>query len=115
MLRHVTGSEGVRIACEVSGEGPPLVLVHGAGSARWTFDLLRPLLEARFTVVAVNRRGRGESGDGEGYRLQSEFEDVAAVVQAARSRAGSGSSCSATRSAGWSRPGRRRWPASSGR
>jgi pimeloyl-ACP methyl ester carboxylesterase len=88
VLRHVTGSEGVRIACEVSGEGPPLVLVHGAGSARWTFDLLRPLLEARFTVVAVDRRGRGESGDGEGYRLQSEFEDVAAVVQAARERGG---------------------------
>ena len=84
MLRHVTGAGGVRIACEVSGEGPPLVCVHGAGSARWGFDLLRPLLEPRFTVVAVDRRGRGDSEDGDGYRLESEFEDVAAVVEAMR-------------------------------
>lgn len=87
MLRHVTGSGGVRIACEQSGEGPAVVLVHGAGSARWSFGLLRPHLERRFTVIAVDRRGRGDSGDcegdgdGDGYELESEFEDVAAVVR----------------------------------
>jgi pimeloyl-ACP methyl ester carboxylesterase len=88
VLRHVTGSGGVRIACEVSGEGPPLVMVHGAGSARWSFDLLRPLLEPRFTVVALDRRGRGESGDSDGYGLESEFEDVAAVVRTVREERG---------------------------
>ena len=81
MLRHVTSAGGVRIACETSGEGPPVVLVHGAGSARWSFDLLRPQLERTFTVIAIDRRGRGDSGDGEGYELEREFEDVAAVVQ----------------------------------
>ncbi len=81
MLRHVTSAGGVRIACETSGEGPPVVLVHGAGSARWSFDLLRPHLERGFTVIAIDRRGRGDSGDGEGYQLEREFEDVAAVVQ----------------------------------
>lgn len=84
MLRHVTAPSGVRLACEVSGEGPPLVLVHGAGSARWGFDLLRPLLEESFTVIAVDRRGRGGSADGRRYELEREFEDVAAVVRAAR-------------------------------
>ena len=87
MLRHVTAPDGVQIACEVSGRGPTLVLVHGAGSARWSFDLLRPLLEPRFTVVAVDRRGRGDSGDGRSYRLESEFEDVAAVVGSVRDEA----------------------------
>jgi pimeloyl-ACP methyl ester carboxylesterase len=83
VLRHVTAPDGVRIACEVSGEGPPLVLVHGAGSARWSFDEVRPPLEPRFTVIAIDRRGRGDStdGDGDGYALESEVEDVAAVVR----------------------------------
>ena len=88
MLRRVTAPDGVQIAYEVSGHGPPLVLVHGAGSARWSFDLLRPLLEPRFTVAAVDRRGRGDSDDDRsGYRLESEFEDVAAVLRAVRDEA----------------------------
>jgi pimeloyl-ACP methyl ester carboxylesterase len=81
MLRHVTSPSGVSVACEVSGEGPPLVLVHGAGSARWSFDLVRPELESHFTVIAVDRRGRGDSSDGQGYEVEREFEDVAAVVR----------------------------------
>ena len=83
MLRHVTAPDGVRLAAEVDGDGPALVMVHGAGSARWGFDLVRPLLEPRFTVWAVDRRGRGDSADGEGYALEREFEDVAAIVREA--------------------------------
>ena len=81
MIRHVEAPDGVPIACELSGEGPPLVLVHGAGSARWSFEAVRPHLDGRFTVVAIDRRGRGDSGDGDGYSLNREFEDVAAVVR----------------------------------
>jgi pimeloyl-ACP methyl ester carboxylesterase len=81
VLRHVDAPDGVSLACEVSGEGQPLVLVHGAGSARWSFDAVRPHLEARFTVIALDRRGRGDSTDGGEYALEREFEDVAAVVR----------------------------------
>ncbi|HEX6654055.1 MAG TPA: alpha/beta hydrolase [Thermoleophilaceae bacterium] len=81
MLRHVTAPDGVRIACEVSGSGPPLVAVHGAGSARWSFDLLRPHLQDRFTVIALDRRGRGDSSDAPGYSLDRECDDVTAVVR----------------------------------
>jgi pimeloyl-ACP methyl ester carboxylesterase len=83
VLRHVTAADGVRLACDVAGEGPPLVMVHGAGSARWTFDLVRPHLEPHFTVWALNRRGRGDSQDADGYSLEREFEDVEAVVREA--------------------------------
>lgn len=58
-------------------------MVHGAGSARWGFDLVRPLLERRFTVWALDRRGRGDSRDGDGYGLEREFGDVVAVVRQA--------------------------------
>jgi pimeloyl-ACP methyl ester carboxylesterase len=81
VLRHADAPDGVRIACEVSGSGPPLVAVHGAGSARWSFDLLRPHLDDRFTVIAIDRRGRGDSTDAPDYSLGRECDDVAAVVR----------------------------------
>jgi pimeloyl-ACP methyl ester carboxylesterase len=83
VLRHVTAPDGVRLACDVAGEGKPLVMVHGAGSARWSFDLVRPHLEPHFTVWALDRRGRGDSEDGDVYSLEREFEDVEAVVREA--------------------------------
>ena len=82
-MELVTSSDGTQIAFERSGSGPPLVLVHGgvADHTRW-----RPVMDAlgsHFTVLAMDRRGRGESGDCSEYDLTLEFEDVAAVVRAA--------------------------------
>jgi pimeloyl-ACP methyl ester carboxylesterase len=71
------------ISYERTGEGPPLVLVHGGfsdHSTNWTY--VNPLLTARFTVAAVARRGRGETDATEGHSLADEAADVAAVVQA---------------------------------
>jgi pimeloyl-ACP methyl ester carboxylesterase len=83
LLRHVTSPDGVRLASHVEGEGTPLVMVHGAGSGRWSFDLVRPHLHDRFEVWALDRRGRGDSDDGHEYSIQREFDDVAAVVREA--------------------------------
>jgi len=76
----VTSVDGTPIVYWRSGEGPPLVLVHGASAdhSRWTPVL--PAFEQRFTVYAVDRRGRGGSGDSDDYTIEREFEDVAAVV-----------------------------------
>lgn len=41
-----------------------------------------PLLSSRLTVCAIDRRGRGASGDSPAYTLQKEAEDIAAVVDA---------------------------------
>jgi pimeloyl-ACP methyl ester carboxylesterase len=79
--RLVTSTDGVGIATRHSGSGPPLVLVHGTSADRHTFRFVGPILEQHFTIVAVDRRGRGGSGDStHSYRIEQEFEDIAAVV-----------------------------------
>lgn len=71
-----------------TGSGPPLVLVHGASADHTRWRPLLPYLEGHVTVHAMDRRGRGVSGDAAAYRLEREFEDVAAVVDAVAERAG---------------------------
>jgi pimeloyl-ACP methyl ester carboxylesterase len=39
-----------------------------------------PAFEEHFSVYAIDRRGRGGSGDSQNYSIEREFEDVAAVV-----------------------------------
>lgn len=71
----------MRLAYEAAGSGPPVVLVHGNMSDRRYFSRLGPLLAGRFTTVAVDRRGHGESGDEATYALAREAEDVAAACE----------------------------------
>ena len=79
-MENIISKDGTPIAYEHSGAGPPLVLVHGmAGShARW--ETILPTLRQHFSVYAVDRRGRGESGDADTYAIEREFEDIAVVV-----------------------------------
>lgn len=81
-VQHVESVDGTPIAYRVSGNGDPMVLVHGSAtsSADWLFVL--PLLRDRFTVVTMDRRGRGASGDGPAYAIAREAEDVLAVLDA---------------------------------
>ena len=80
--RVVTSPDGTRIAIFTAGDGPPLVLIHGASADHTTFRVVGPRLAERFTIHAIDRRGRGASGDKEPYAIEREFEDVAAVAQA---------------------------------
>jgi pimeloyl-ACP methyl ester carboxylesterase len=65
-----------------TGDGPPLLLVHGAAADHTTFRVVGPMLSERYTVHAVDRRGRGASGDTPPYAIDREFEEVAAVAEA---------------------------------
>ena len=78
----VISTDGTPIGYTRTGQGPPLVLVHGisADAARWA--PVMAALEETYTVHAMDRRGRGSSGDHAAYALPREFEDVAALVDA---------------------------------
>jgi pimeloyl-ACP methyl ester carboxylesterase len=82
ILTRVLSRDGTEIAYFTSSEGPPLLLVHGGGGDHTRWDTLRPYLEPHFTVHAMDRRGRGASGDHSAYRIEREYEDVAAVIDA---------------------------------
>jgi pimeloyl-ACP methyl ester carboxylesterase len=79
-MNKVTSRDGTPIAYYRSGAGPPLVLIHGTGGASTRWIPILPTLEQHFSVYAIDRRGRGESGDGNRYAIERESEDVAAVV-----------------------------------
>jgi pimeloyl-ACP methyl ester carboxylesterase len=76
----IQSKDGTQIACRVAGEGPPLVLVHGTTADHTRWAPVSAAFEEKFTVYAVDRRGRGESGDTEPYALEREYEDIAAVI-----------------------------------
>ncbi len=82
-METVTSADGTEIGYERRGEGPPAVLVHGSTADRRSWNGVAPLLEEDFTLHIMDRRGRGASGDAEDYHIEREFEDVAAVVEAA--------------------------------
>ena len=81
-IRAVLSADGTPIAVFTSGVGPPLVLVHGAAADHTTFRVLGPLLATRYTIHAIDRRGRGASDDTPPYAIEREFEDLAAVATA---------------------------------
>lgn len=80
-LIAVTSKDGTRIGVECAGTGLTLLFVHGGVGDRTRWTPMFPLLASRFTVCAMDRRGRGASGDSADYSLLKEAEDVAAVVE----------------------------------
>lgn len=89
-IRHsVIGADGTRIGLLTAGTGSALLLIHGGMGRieRWE-PLWKPLAE-RWRVTAMDRRGRGSSGDGPSYRIGLEFRDITAVAVALAAEQGS--------------------------
>ena len=81
-IRAVTSRDGTRIGWVSYGSGDPVLLVHGGGADHTRLEPFGSLLSDRFSVHVVDRRGRGLSGDGDGYRIEMEYDDIAAVAEA---------------------------------
>ncbi len=86
--RRIRSPDGTPIAVFSSGGGPPLIVVHGASADHTTFRVVGPRLARWFTVHAIDRRGRGASGDTLPYSIEREYEDLAAVAEAVAAEGG---------------------------
>ena len=60
---------------------PALLLVHGATADHTTWRTVGPALARTRPVFAIDRRGRGASGDGPDYEIEREYDDVAAAAE----------------------------------
>src|SRR3954464_8379157 len=57
---------GARIHLATGGSGPPLLLLHGHPQTHLTWHKIAPRLAKRFTVVAPDLRGYGDSAKPDG-------------------------------------------------
>jgi pimeloyl-ACP methyl ester carboxylesterase len=89
-MHTVTSADGTRIAFDIVGDGPPVILVGGAFQHRAADPRTAEpatLLADRFTVYHYDRRGRGESTDSQPYDTAREVEDLGALLDRAGSPA----------------------------
>jgi 3-oxoadipate enol-lactonase len=82
MMTQRATVDGLTLAYDVSGSGPPLVLIMGyrLNSSAWPAEFLEGLAE-RFTLVLFDNRGTGLSGKPtSGYALSNMADDVIGLM-----------------------------------
>lgn len=65
---------------EKTGNGQPILLLHGNGEDHTIFDALIPLLAQTHTVYAIDSRGHGASNPTEDYSYHGMAEDIAQLI-----------------------------------
>lgn len=81
-IHRTESADGTEIAAAVSGDGPPVVLVHGAfGSGETSWVPLLPHLTDRYTCYAMSLRGRSPSGPSDDLSRDRSIDDVVAVAE----------------------------------
>jgi pimeloyl-ACP methyl ester carboxylesterase len=81
----VASADGTSIGYRTLGDGPGLILLHGAMMTSRNFLGLARELAPDFTVHVPDRRGRGMSGAGP-LGLEAEVEDLGALIEATGAR-----------------------------
>jgi haloacetate dehalogenase len=81
-------TQGATINAVYGGEGPPVLLLHGYPQTHAMWHLVAPRLAERFTVVATDLRGYGDSSkpaggeDHAGYSKRAMANDQVEVMEA---------------------------------
>ncbi len=81
-----TAHDGTRLAYDVIGDGPPLLLISGLASDRSAWSGAREVLAAHHRVVTLDHRGTGDSDKPEAppYSTRGFASDAIAVLDHAR-------------------------------
>ena len=82
MVSHVTASDGVRLAYDVTGEGTPLLCLPGLTRNMEDFDTVVAGFADRAQVIRMDFRGRGASdhADPATYQVPQEARDVLTLL-----------------------------------
>ena len=88
-VRYVTSKDGTKIAYDVAGSGPVVILLHGGGQNRrvWHQGGYVARLAKEFTVVSIDLRGGGQSDAPKteaAYAFERINEDILAVADAVK-------------------------------
>ncbi|WP_433284426.1 alpha/beta fold hydrolase [Pseudonocardia sp. CA-142604] len=83
VLKRTTSADGTPIGWRQLGTGPAIVIAHGAMSTGEQWLPVAEILAEHNTVMIVDRRGRGLSGDAPDYDLSTELADLDAVLAVA--------------------------------
>lgn len=85
--QYETRVNGVSIAYQVSGSGPPLVCCHAMGWDHTLWDNIRGALSKRHTLITLDQRGCGASehpplahGDANPYTVDTFADDLEGVL-----------------------------------
>ena len=73
--------KGLELYYRVSGQGNPIVLLHGNGQDHTIFRVLIKKLSKSFTVYAIDSRDHGKSGKVQFLDYMSKMEDVAEFIR----------------------------------
>lgn len=89
--RFVTSNDGTKIAYDVTGSGPVVILLHGGGTIRrsWHSAGYVARLAKEFTVVTIDIRGNGESDrltEESRFWFERINEDILAVADAVKAQ-----------------------------
>src|SRR5919107_706078 len=80
---HELALHGHRVTYRTAGQGPVLLLLHGITNSSQTWEHVAPLLSERFTLIAPDLLGHGESATPRGdYSLGAHATGVRDLLTA---------------------------------
>jgi pimeloyl-ACP methyl ester carboxylesterase len=75
------GVNGIDLFYEKSGQGKPLILLHGNGEDHHIFDAVAEKLRHEYTLYAIDSRNHGQSAKTKEYSYDAMAEDIYCFIR----------------------------------